>query len=181
MQHDDDAHLAPIDDATIFALTRPDNNLLPLFIIYAVMSTVAFPLTMPYLYFRFRTLRYRFDNEGLAVSYGLLWRRESYLTYARIQDIHVTRNLFERWLGIGTVKIQTASGSAQAEEEITGIRQFNQVRNFLYARMRGHTLQSQAAAGAEDQAATTTEETLAAIRDELRAIRLAIGEGGQHD
>lgn len=177
MHHDDDAHLAPVDDATIFALTRPDNNLLPLFIIYAIMSTVAFPFIMPYLYFRFRTLRYRFDNEGIAVSYGLLWRRESYLTYARIQDIHVTRNLFERWLGIGTVKIQTASGSARAEEEITGIRQFNEVRNFLYARMRGHTLQNQTTMGAENEATTTTEEMLAAIRDELRAIRLAVKEG----
>ncbi|MBX7216644.1 MAG: PH domain-containing protein [Candidatus Kapabacteria bacterium] len=177
--HDDDAHLAPVDDAMIFALTRPDNNLLPLFIIYAIASAVAFPVMMPYLYFRFRTLRYRFDNEGLAVSYGLLWRRESYLTYARIQDIHVTRNLFERWLGIGTVKIQTASGSASAEEEITGIRQFNEVRNFLYARMRGHTLQHQSLPAAETEPATTTEETLAAIRDELRGIRLAIGEGGK--
>lgn len=179
MHHDDDAHLAPVDDATIFALTRPDNNLLPLFIIYAVMSTVAFPLVMPYLYFRFRTLRYRFDNEGLAVSYGLLWRRESYLTYARIQDIHVTRNLFERWLGIGTVKIQTASGSVQAQEEITGIRQFNEVRNFLYARMRGHTAQAGAAIPLTESI-TTTEETLAAIRDELRAIHVAVKkEGGR--
>ena len=177
--HDDDAHLAPVDDAAIFALTRPDGNLLPLFIIYAVMSAVAFPFTMPYLYFRFRTLRYRFDNEGLAVSYGLLWRRESYLTYARIQDIHVTRNLFERWLGIGTVKIQTASGSANAEEEITGIRQFNEVRNFLYARMRGHKLPG-ATAPQSDQEQTTTEEALGAIRDELRAIRLAV-KGGRDD
>lgn len=175
MHHNDDAHLAPVDEATIFALTRPDNNLLPLFIIYAIMSTVAFPFIMPYLYFRFRTLRYRFDNQGIAVSYGLLWRRESYLTYARIQDIHVTRNLFERWLGIGTVKIQTASGSSQAEEEITGIRQFNEVRNFLYARMRGHTLKGDTST-LTAETLTTTEEMLAAIRDELRAIRLAVKE-----
>ena len=37
-------------------------------------------------------------------------RREIHLTYRRIQDIHVTRNLFHRWLGLATVGIQTASG-----------------------------------------------------------------------
>ena len=38
---------------------------------------------------------YRFDAEGVSVSYGVLFRREAFLTYARIQDIHVRRNLLE--------------------------------------------------------------------------------------
>ena len=169
MHHDDDGHLREVDADAIFALTRPDRNLLPLYVIYALMSNVALPFVFPPLYFRYITLRYRFDKEGVAVSHGLLWRRESYLTYARIQDIHVSRNIFERWLGIGTVQIQTASGSSTAEESITGIRQFDEIRNFLYARMRGHKLK----AGTETAAMETlsTDEILKGIRDELRAIR----------
>jgi putative membrane protein len=169
MRHDDDGHLREVDADAVFALTRPDRNLLPLYVIYSLMSNVALPFVFPPLYFRYITLRYRFDKEGVAVSHGLLWRRESYLTYARIQDIHVSRNIFERWLGIGTVQIQTASGSSSAEESITGVRQFHQLRNFLYARMRGHKLK----VGTETAATETVsiDEILTGIRDELRVIR----------
>jgi putative membrane protein len=105
----------------------------------------------------------------VAVSHGLIWRQETYLTYARVQDIHVRRNVFERWLGLGTVEIQTAAGSSSAEAEIVGVKEYDAIRNFLYARMRGHRLGlklEEQPAGEQD-----VREVLAGIRDELRAIR----------
>jgi putative membrane protein len=174
-----DAHLIPVDAARVQAITTPDPQLWTLFIIYSVLSNVALPFVILPFFFKYKTLRYRFDDDGVSVSYGLIWRRETYLTYARIQDIHVTRNIFERWLGIGTVKIQTASGSAAATESILGLTQFQAVRNYLYARMRGHRgVRSNAelsggtgtpalAAGSYAQAV----EALTGIRDELRAVR----------
>jgi len=187
-----DAHLAPAHAERVQAITKPDRQLLTLYIIYCVLSTVALPMVaLPY-YFKYKTLRYRFDNDGVSVSYGLLWRRETYLTYARIQDIHVTRNIFERWLGIGTVKIQTASGSAAATESIVGLTAFQDVRNYLYAHMRGHRHTPHAAAaiaGPASHAAlasaanTQAVEALAGIRDELRAVRalLASSQTGTRD
>lgn len=166
MIHNNDAHLVKVDENEVFAITRPDDRLLPLFVIYAVLSTVGFIVMMPFLYFRFITLRYRFDQEGIAVSYGLLWRKETYLTYARIQDIHVSRNIFERWLGLGTVEIQTAAGSSSAEQKIQGVTQYETIRNFLYARMRGHI-----DAPSVNGGPTPVEETLLGIRNELQAIR----------
>ena len=179
MRHDDDAHLQDVDADAIFALTRPDRSLLTLYIIYSAAANVVFPFAFLPLYFHFITLRYRFDREGVSVSSGFLWRREAYLTYARIQDIHVSRNIFERWLGIGTVQIQTASGSASAQESIVGVRAFNEIRNFLYARMRGHKLQHQgefapsqsAPARSAPAQSAPIDEVLRGIRDELRAIR----------
>jgi uncharacterized protein len=171
MHHDDDAHLRQVDSADIFALTRPDDNLLTLYLIYSLLTLAAFPFVFLPLYFRFKTLRYRFDDRGVAVSYGLLWRREAYLTYARIQDIHVSRNIIERWLGLGSVEIQTAAGSASSAETIAGVRRYDDIRNFLYARMRGHHPVStpQASGGAQ-----LPDTLLAAIRDELRAIRTTL-------
>lgn len=169
MHHDDDAHLRDVNADAIFALTRPNRRLLTLYFIYSLASNVAFPFVFLPLYFRYITLRYRFDKEGVSVSHGLLWRRETYLTYARIQDIHVSRNIFERWLGLGAVQIQTASGSSSAEESIVGVREFHEIRNFLYARMRGHKLKAH-----EESASIQSgspDELLKGIRDELRAIR----------
>lgn len=190
---DTDAHLVPANAEDVHEITRPNEQLWMLFLIYALLSTVAFPIVILPLYFRYKTLRYRFDDHGVSVSYGLIWRRETYLTYARIQDIHVTRNIFERWLGIGTVKIQTASGSSAATESIVGLTAFQEVRNYLYAHMRGHRNDSGAravrasdasapalggathATGATGQTADAqTVDALSGIRDELRAVRLLL-------
>lgn len=190
---DTDAHLVPVDTGRVHDITRPNEQLWVLFLIYAVLSTVAFPIVILPLYFRYKTLRYRFDDHGVSVSYGLIWRRETYLTYARIQDIHVTRNIFERWLGIGTVKIQTASGNAAATESIVGLTEFQEVRNYLYAHMRGHRdtggaralraadATAPAPAGGTQASSehgltadTQTVNALAGIRDELRAVRLLL-------
>jgi membrane protein YdbS with pleckstrin-like domain len=185
---DTDAHLVPVDAERVHAITRPDARLWTLYLIYTALSNVAFPLVILPYYFHYKTLRFRFDGEGVSVSHGLLWRRETYLTYARIQDIHVTRNIFERWLGLGTVKIQTASGSSSATESIPGLTAYQDVRNYLYARMRGHRTAGAGATsgpvggsgdGRPALAAGTGAlvvdasalEALAGIRDELRAVR----------
>lgn len=169
MHDDTDSHLSHVDANTIFALNRPDEKLLWLYVIYSLLANVGFLFAFIPLYFRFKTLRYRFDAEGVGVSHGILWRKESYLTYARIQDIHVSRNIFERWLGLGKVEIQTASGSSSAEESIEGVKEYNDIRNFLYARMRGHKLTIGADAASPE--ANSADTLLAGIRDELRAIR----------
>lgn len=177
MHDDTDAHLSRVDEKSIFALTRPDDKLLWLYVIYSLLGNAGFLFILIPLYFRFKTLRYRFDAEGVSVAHGILWRKETYLTYARIQDIHVSRNIFERWLGLGKVEIQTASGSTSAGESIEGVKEYNEIRNFLYARMRGHKLTT--GVDAPSQETRPIDATLAGIRDELRAIR-AIIEAKHH-
>ena len=51
-----------------------------------------------------------FDEEGISVRWGILFRREINLTYARIQDIHLRSNFIERWLNLARIEVQTASG-----------------------------------------------------------------------
>lgn len=153
----------------VMAITRPKPQLMTLYVLYAVFSLVALPFVLPFLYFRYHTLRFRFDQEGVGVSYGILFRREHYLTYARIQDIHLTRDLFERWLGIGSVQIQTASGSSSPEVGIVGTDEFDAIRDFLYVRMRGAREHHGSAAGAP--AAGEAEPVAAALREAAAALR----------
>src|SRR5262245_13147075 len=150
----------------IFAITRPDPKLLRLYIIRCILTGPFLPiLILPHL-FRYHTLRYRFDAEGIGVTVGILFRRESYITYSRMQDIHLSRGFIERWMGLGTVEVQTAAGSSEAEIRIEGLTKFNEVRDFLYSRMRGGGATPGAAKPAEGSATVLTE-----IRDELRALR----------
>ncbi len=87
----------PFDPASI---TRPEPALMTYYAITAAMTVVGFPFVVLPMYFKYHTLRYRFDDKGIAMTYGILFRREVYLTYRRIQDIHVTRNLLQRWMGL---------------------------------------------------------------------------------
>jgi len=165
--------------AGIFALERPDPALWKLYVIRAILSGPGMLIAFPYLYFRYQTLRYRFDEEGIHMKVGILFRREVNLTYARIQDIHLRSGFIQRWLGLADVQVQTASGNAGAELVIEGFREFEQIRDFLYTRMRG--ARGQAASdvpAAMNEVPTGMVEVLSQIRDELRRTREAIERKG---
>ena len=167
----------------VFALERPDPALWNLYVLHAVLTGPGILFTLPFLYFRYRTLRYRFDEEGIHMRVGILFRREVNLTYARIQDIHLRSGFIQRWLGLADIQIQTASGSAGAELVIEGFKEFEAIRDFLYTRMRGYQRDTTAAAGAAAQTVPSLtspatdggEEEMVAlllnIRDEIRRTR----------
>lgn len=124
----------PFDPAST---TRPIGALLTYYTIVSLFTVILFPIVFPPLYFKYRSLRYKFDDQGVSMSWGVLFKREVYLTYRRIQDIHVSRGIIQRWLGLATVSVQTASGSAGAEMSIEGIENPEALRDYLYSRMRG--------------------------------------------
>ena len=119
------------------SITRPEPVLLKYYTICALLSGPFFPLAFLPLYFKYKTIEYRFDDAGVSMKWGILFRKEINLTYRRIQDIHLTSNLFQRWLGLATVAIQTASGNSGPEMSIEGILESEPLRNYLYEKMRG--------------------------------------------
>ena len=129
--------MAHIDSRSIFAIHRPDPALMTWYVIRSFVLGPLFFIPLIPLYFRYHTMRYDFDEEGISMRWGILFRREITLTYSRIQDIHLVSNFVERWLGLARVQIQTASGSSSAEMTLEGLREFAAVRDYLYSRMRG--------------------------------------------
>jgi putative membrane protein len=125
------------DIQRIFQIERPDSKLMTYYVITCLLTGPLFVILILPAYFRFRTMRFRFDDEGVSMRWGILFRREIILNYARIQDIHLSSNIIERWLGLARVQIQTASGSSSAEMTIEGLLEFELVRDFLYSKMRG--------------------------------------------
>ncbi|MBN2290867.1 MAG: PH domain-containing protein [Pirellulales bacterium] len=118
-------------------ITRPDKALIKYYLLVAAMSGPFFPIVILPFFFKYETLQYKFDESGISMSWGILFRREIHLTYRRIQDIHLTRGLLQRWLGLATVSIQTASGSSGPEMSIEGILEAGLLRDYLYRQMRG--------------------------------------------
>lgn len=181
-----------VHESDIFAISRPAPVLMTYYLLSSlILGPFFFFLLIP-LYFRYHTLRYRFDSDGISMRWGILFRREINLTYARIQDIHLRSNLVERWLGLARVEVQTASGAAGAEMVLEGLLEYEAIRDYLYSRMRGgHGAEGpssrgvQAAAGVVMDADTAGRliETLNDVTVEIRALRETLDRraGGQAD
>jgi putative membrane protein len=157
--------VAPIPP-DIAAIERPRESLLTYYILAAIAANVALPFVLPYLYFRYHTMRYRFDTDGIHMSWGIIFHREVLLNYSRIQDIHLRSNLIERWLGLARIEIQTASGSGNSNMTLEGMQDPEGMRDFLYSRMRG-TREEKAEA---DPVAIVLHE----IAGEMREIRALV-------
>ncbi|MHC4142972.1 MAG: PH domain-containing protein [Planctomycetota bacterium] len=160
--------MTTIDEQQVYGITRPDGKLLILYVLRCLLTGPAFPFVFLPLFFKYETLKYRFDDEGVTMAWGLLWRREIFL--------------FERWLGLGTINVQTASGSSSAEMAIVGLTEYEMLRDFLYSRMRGARFgetpddeQADATPPPGAEPADETLELLTDIRDELRALRERMG------
>lgn len=156
----------PVHPDDVLKITRPSPALLRYYFLTSLLLGPLFFLMLIPLYFRYHTMRYTFDGEGISMRWGILFRREITLTYARIQDIHLTSNLIERWLRLARIQIQTASGSASAEMTLEGLHEFEHVRDFLYSKMRGVKETPQKG----DDLATI----LAEVAQELRGVREAL-------
>ncbi len=160
------------------ALERPSPRLLTYYVLTGLLSGPACVIVIPALIIRYNTLRYQFEETGLRMQVGLFFRQEVVVAFRRIQDIHVSRNLIQRWLGIASVSVQTASGNAMPEIILEGMTDPDTVRDWLYERMRGAkgyttsnlgTTPSDASAPPKMMGANESEVTslLRGIRDNL--------------
>ena len=159
------------------ATVAPDRSLLTYYALGSLLLGPLFIFPLVYGWFRYHTLRYDIDEQGITMRWGILFRREVSLTYARIQDIQLASNVVERWLGIAKIQLQTASGSASAEMTIEGIREFDALRDFLYARTRGVSaartdVRRPVAVGAGGEDIDELTLALNAVAAELRALRV---------
>ena len=162
-------------DRQIFAIQRPSPELMKYYVITSFVLGPLFFIPLIYLYFRYHTMRYEFDDEGISMSWGILFRRQITLTYARIQDIHLTSNIIERWLRLARIQIQTASASASAEMTLEGLHEFELLRDFLYSKMRG--VRGTSTGAAKQDTAAPSDDLASALREvasELRAVREAL-------
>jgi putative membrane protein len=172
------------DEQRIFAIERPNPKLMTYYVLCCLLTGPLFPFFLIPAYFRYHTMRYRFDADGISMRWGILFRREIVLSYARFQDIHLSSNVVERWLGLARIQIQTASGSAKAEMTIEGLLEFEFIRDFLYTRMRGQQAHAglsgiprATSVGTASGGSEPTAEVAVALREvavELRGIREAL-------
>lgn len=79
---------------------------------------------------RYFTFRYRIEDRSLVIHQGLWGRLNRTVPLDRIQNIDLSQNLFHRFLEVGEVRIETASGTEpEAIMRVLSIAQVEQLRD----------------------------------------------------
>lgn len=145
-------------------------------IVDAVWYLPALMLTGPY----YRSLAYEIQEDEVIVRVGIWTKSVKHVPYRTMTNLTVKRDILDRWLGIGTLNIQTAgmSGTTGTEEKLVGLTNVEEVYEIVVTelhRFRGSMAPT--AAGVEGEPAVSTTDTLSAILSEVRAIRRAMEIG----
>ena len=150
-----------------------------LFLVNVVLNgfwwLIALILIGPY----YRSLRYEVQDDEVVVNAGIWTKSVKHVPYRTVTNMEVKRDVVDRWLGIGTLNIQTAgmSGQKGAEERLVGLSNVQEVYEAVVGelrRFRGGMAPTQA--DVEVEPAVALPDGLGDILAEVRAIRKSLEE-----
>jgi uncharacterized membrane protein YdbT with pleckstrin-like domain len=129
----------------------------------------------------YRSLRYEIFEDEVIVRAGVLTRTVKHVPYRTVTNITVRQGLVDRWLGLGTLEIQTAgmSGTSGVEQILAGLENAQEVYALVAAelrRFRSAMAPTVAEVESEVSEANVPAEALDALLLEVRAIRRALEE-----
>ena len=129
----------------------------------------------------YRSLRYEVQDDEVVVHAGIWTQSVKHVPYRTVTNLTVKRDILDRWLGLGTLNIQTAgmSGQKGAEEHLAGLADVQGVYDAVATelrRFRGGMAPTQA--DVEQAPITSPPDVLGDILAEVRGIREAMETRG---
>jgi membrane protein YdbS with pleckstrin-like domain len=122
----------------------------------------------------YKSLRYEVEEEQVIVYAGVWTQSVKHVPYRTVTNITIKRGILDRWLGLGTLEIQTAgmSGSQGGPEQgLVGLPDARHVYQIVADRLRRFRGgMAPTAAETEGEGAPELQEIL----EELRAIRRSL-------
>jgi membrane protein YdbS with pleckstrin-like domain len=123
----------------------------------------------------YSSIKYALDDDDITVTRGVWWTTKSVVPYNRITNINIYQGPISRRFGLAKLAIQTAgfsgvssSGHKTAEAELTGIRNFEEMKDVIIGLARG--MKPQAVEAEAEPPRYLNEQIL----EELRKIRKAV-------
>jgi uncharacterized membrane protein YdbT with pleckstrin-like domain len=131
----------------------------------------------PLLVLWVKNLSYIIGEEKVTIHKGILTKVQKNIPIRAITDFVVNRSIFDRILGIASIRIQTAGQSQTPtgyEGNIAGIADWEGLHQTLRDRLKKLHPVSESLATRESFSPTTEGEILFQILNELKAIRKAV-------
>ena len=131
----------------------------------------------PVLVLWVKNLSYIIGEEKVTIHKGILTKVQKNIPYRAITDFIVNRSIFDRILGIASIRIQTAGQSQTPtgyEGNIARMADWEGLHKTLRERLKKLHPISESLATREPMPAATEGEVLTQILNELKAIRKAL-------
>ncbi|MCF7826533.1 MAG: PH domain-containing protein [Candidatus Marinimicrobia bacterium] len=132
----------------------------------AGLLIVLWAITPWFQYLWIINLKYSVEDERVVVQKGIIFKKNISIPYSAVTDFTLSRSLYERWLGIGTLLIQTAGQGAQAgghEGRLEGLVEFESLHGILRDRVKAFR-------GNQGQNIVAQAETIEGDNDVLKSI-----------
>jgi len=92
------------------------------------------------LYFWYKNLEYRVYEDRVCIHKGILTKTQQNIPFRAITDFALVRTLYDRFLDIGSIKIQTAgkhiSSGSQYEGNLAGLINYEQLHTELREKVK---------------------------------------------
>ena len=131
-------------------------------------------ISAPIIVLWIKNLTYYIEDDRITIYKGILSKIQQNIPYRAITDFMLHRSLYDRFLGIGSIRIQTAGQTKNVtgfEGQLAGLIQWDELLQQLRGKVKKLHPIAESTTVAENIAAQPQEDKLVQILAELRAIR----------
>ena len=132
----------------------------------------------PILYLWYKNLEYRVYEDRVSIQKGILTKTQQNIPFRAITDFALVRTLYDRFLDIGSIKIQTAgkhiSSGSQYEGNLGGLINYEQLHTELREKVKKLHPVSETVTARESEKPADTEVWKEMLK-ELKEIRKNTG------
>ena len=146
---------------------------LPLiYLIWIISVVLMWAISVPIIKLWIKNLEYVIRNDRITIHKGILTKTQQNIPYRSVTDFALQRTLFDRYLGIGSINIQTAGQSQSPtgyEGSLVGLIDYNSLHGQLKEKLKFLHPVSEATTAAEP-IISSNENVLNEILSELKQI-----------
>ncbi len=138
-----------------------------------VMWIIAVPIIILWI----KNLSYYVEEDRVTIFKGILTKQQQNIPYRAITDFVLRRSIYDRFFGIGAIRIQTAGQSHNAtgyEGQLSGLLNWEDLHQELRKRLKLLNYQADPTTVASGNKPFFAGDKTDLILEELRAIRKAL-------
>ena len=111
-----------------------------LWIVILSIIVALWVIAYPIVYLWYKNLEYRVYEDRVSIHKGILTKTQQNIPFRAITDFALVRTLYDRFLDIGSIKIQTAgkhiSSASQYEGNLAGLINYEQLHTELREKVK---------------------------------------------
>ena len=131
-------------------------------------------ISVPIIILWIKNLTYFIEEERITIYKGILTKVQQNIPYRAITDFILHRSLYDRFLNIGAIRIQTAGQSKNVtgyEGQLSGLARWEDLHQQLRSKIKNLHPIAEATTVAEKTTPLSSDDKLGKILEELKAIR----------